>query len=81
MAKPSIPQYIQAKADELLQQLADGLHWSLLGGRKLIASDLRVVFELPAAYRLVCWYEGNTLSRFEAMSHQKYDTVAGNTRR
>lgn len=79
--KDSIPAYISSKASALLQQLKAGEHWSRLGGRKLYSKALRVVFKLPSHYRLVCWYEHKSLNRSETMSHERYNSIARNTRR
>lgn len=79
--KSSLPEHVQAKASQLKQRLEEGLHWSQIGGRKLTDSRIRVVFNLPSHYRLVCWYHGKTLYRTKTVSHERYSSFVRNTRR
>lgn len=79
--KSSLPKRVQVKASQLRQQLEGGLHWSQIGGRKLTDSRAQVVFELPAHYRLICWYRGKTLYRTKAVSHERYNVLVKNSPR
>lgn len=76
-----LPKRVADKVCSLLQELEAGTHWSQIGGFKMNHTSLRVVFKLPSFYRLVCWYQGDSLCRAETMTHERYNSIVRNTYR
>lgn len=74
------PQDIIDQVDVIRDELESGAHWSQVGGRRHTHSD-RIVFNLKHWYRLVCWYPCQTPLRLDVMTHERYNSVARNTRR
>ena len=59
--------------------LPSGTHWSQLG--RAVIYSVRIVFGLKRWYRLVCWNNCQFLLQLKVMSHERYNSVALNTRR
>jgi hypothetical protein len=79
--KKRFPDRVERKAHEVINRLTGGQHWSRIGGRRLHFSNYIVVFNLPAHYRLVCWFTNGALTRHKTMPHSEYDGYAANTHR
>ena len=81
--KKRFPKNVEDKAVRILTELASGTHWSQIRGYayRLPASQIIVVYRLPAWYRLVCWLEDGLPRRSQLMSHERYNGLASNTRR
>jgi len=74
------PKDILKQVDKIQVQLESGAHWSQIGGRRHAHSD-RIVFNLKHWYRLICWDLCQEPLRLDVMTHERYNSIAKNTRR
>lgn len=66
----STPSHVVAKRDRVLAALAQGIHWSCLGGRRLRENRRLITFKCGGGWRLL-WNAETATSQL--MTHNTYD--------
>lgn len=75
------PKHVVKKARQVMGRLAQGTHYSRLGGVRWHHNPSIVRIPLGRDYRLLCRYQGKTITPDRVLSHEDYNNRARGTHR
>lgn len=75
----SLPPRVRERATQIISAMQKGMHWSMMGGRRLNNQRL-IVFKLPQGWRVIAKETAACTRVITVCTHQAYDKLINQKR-